>query len=221
MTRNLPDTLARLEAWLQKELPEVLASLRPGVRPEDFTTLETLLGQPLPPEFKALYLWRDGQVDDLGDGRYISGLFYGYPLFSLAEVTQEYVSWQKAMAESPSLTADSPVTTSVPEGAIRTVWISPGWVPFAHDHGSNHLGLDFNPGPKGTVGQIFNLGRSEYDRFVLASGMGEFLTWLVSQFEEGNFVIEEEDEGRTLSMKKPPGGHLSDALSLVFGHVEG
>ena len=220
MPGALEGVLQRLTVWLTAEMPEVLAALRPGVEPAAFGALESLLGQPLPADVRALYAWHDGQADDQG-GHYISGLFFGLTFLPLAEVTRLHAGWQQDMADSPALTKDDPRMTSVPPGAVKTVWISPGWLPFAHDASSNYLGIDLNPGQGGTAGQVFNFGRSEQSRYVLATNLGEFLGWLASQYEAGNFVIEEEDGDRILNIREPASEHFLDAVPTLFGQEQG
>ena len=121
------------------------------------------------------------------------------------------------LADLPELGEPDDEYTSKPAGAVQQIYISPGWILFAHDHGGNHLGIDLPPGPQGTVGQIINFGRDENDHVVLAASMTGFLEWLVSQYEAGNFVIEDEGDGeRSLNTRNPASRHFLDAVRTLF-----
>ena len=119
------------------------------------------------------------------------------------------------------------------------MYASPGWIPFASDSGGNCLGIDLDPGPTGTRGQVINFGRDEDEKFVLAPSMNEFLEWFADQLESGNFLIREvpkpstrayvvqrlvpqesvsapEPMWRSLSTKNPPTHHILDSAKVMF-----
>ncbi|WP_407571065.1 SMI1/KNR4 family protein [Deinococcus altitudinis] len=205
--------LDRLAAWLAAELPEVLAALQPGATEAELNALEALTGQPLPSDVRALYGWRNGQNLD----HPATGPFFGLTFLPLPEVARHWSAWQEVLSSMPELGEPDENYTSEPAGAVQPIGISRGWIGFAYDHGGNHLGIDLTPGPTGTAGQIINFGRDEHARFVLSASMTGFLEWLASQYEAGNFVIEDEGDGeRSLNTRNPASRHFLDAVRTMF-----
>ncbi|WP_407539563.1 SMI1/KNR4 family protein [Deinococcus radiomollis] len=210
---DLNDVLNRFSIWLASELPEVLAALLPGATEAQLNAFEARIGQPLPSDVRALYSWRNGQEQD----NLVTGPFFGLTFLPLPEVARQWTGWQEVLAGMPELGEPDDEYTSKPAGAVQQIYISSGWIPFAYDHGGNHLGIDLTPGPAGTSGQIINFGRDEYDRVVLAASMSGFLEWLVSQYETGNFLIEDEGDGeRSLNTRTPASRHFLDAVRTMF-----
>lgn len=77
--------------------------------------------------------------------------------------------------------------------------------------------MDLDPGECGVSGQVINFGSDEEEKFVLANSVDKFLEWLVNQLEDGNFAINEEDDGgRSLNTKEPETSHFLDAVPLLF-----
>ena len=112
-------------------------------------------------------------------------------------------------------------STSYPSGAVQTVYTTPGWIPFAHDGGGNHLGIDLSPGPVGQIGQVINFGRDEDNKFVIAPSFEAFLEWQLTQLQSGNFRIVTENYGkgpeRHLTLGTPQNSHLLDVVPKLFG----
>jgi len=107
--------------------------------------------------------------------------------------------------------------TSAKSGAVQALYANKYWIPFAYDYGGNHLGVDLDPGARGTLGQVINFGSDEDEKFVLASSVTIFLEWLIDQLESGNFVIREEDDGgRSLNTKVPEKFHFLEAIPVLF-----
>ncbi|WP_131667921.1 SMI1/KNR4 family protein [Psychrobacter pygoscelis] len=68
--------------------------------------------------------------------------------------------WQKIVdeLEEDELNSMRDVMSSIPDGHVKKLSINPFWLPFAHDHGGNFLGIDLEPDSLGTVGQVINFG---------------------------------------------------------------
>lgn len=56
--------------------------------------------------------------------------------------------------------------------------------------GGNHIGVDLNPGPAGTRGQVIVFGPDDEFHSVLALGWGQFLTDLAGELEAGNYRLD-------------------------------
>lgn len=75
------DSWRRIEAWLDEHLPEVKASLRPGVTKRDLNRFEKALGRPLPEDVRESWLIHDGQGQHSGESfPMCMGLLFGYEL---------------------------------------------------------------------------------------------------------------------------------------------
>lgn len=58
---GVTDSLDRIERWLQRHHPALLATLARPAEPGALREVEVALGHPLPGALAELYLWRDGQ----------------------------------------------------------------------------------------------------------------------------------------------------------------
>jgi cell wall assembly regulator SMI1 len=80
---------------------------------------------------------------------------------------------------------------SEPEGAIQPLYANPLWIPFTHDLGGNHIGLDLDPGPRGTPGQVIVFGRDEDRKKLVASSFAAFVEGVIRELEDGNYVLKD------------------------------
>ncbi len=207
-------TMDRLDQWLETHLPELHADLAPGATDAAIAEFEQQVGRAFPESLKALYRWHDGQRVEVN-----TGPFYGLIFLSLADARKHWASWLEIIEESSAedLADLSAFSKSVKPGVVKALYASRYWIPFAYDYGGNHLGVDLDPGERGTVGQVINFGRDEDDKFVLADSLAAFLEWLVDQLESGNVVIREEDDGgRSLNTREPDAFHFLDAAKVLF-----
>src|SRR4051794_35191512 len=61
---RIEGVIARLDRWLRHNRPRYYRLLRPGGSAARLDDLERAVGVALPPAFRALYRWRDGQPPD-------------------------------------------------------------------------------------------------------------------------------------------------------------
>ena len=202
--------LNRLEAWFQEHLPEVLADLNPGAIPFALEYLEDIIDVQLPNSFKEFYQWHDGQKREI-----LIGLFYGFEWLDLEEVYNEWQTWSELSDQGFD------EIESFHTGKVKEMYINKRWIPFTNDGGGNHLGIDLDPGLRGTVGQIINFGSDEDTKFVIADDFESFLSWYITQLESGNYLIKENSEGeKVFQIKEPNMEHFLDAVSVMFkGHL--
>ncbi|MFF2554381.1 hypothetical protein ACFVUS_25495 [Nocardia sp. NPDC058058] len=72
------------------------------------------------------------------------------------------------------------------EGMIKPLWTSPGWIPLWSDPTRpDYIGLDLDPGPAGTPGQIINFGRNEERHFLCAHNFTDLLEFLLAEVTTG------------------------------------
>jgi cell wall assembly regulator SMI1 len=174
--------MTRVEGWLSVNLPELLADLAPGCSEAALAETEAHVGAVLPNDLKELYRRHDGQRTD-----YYPGIFYGMQFLSLERVRRRWSGWKDVIESGFDDIGDY---VSARPGAVKEVYASLGWIPFGIDSGGNCLGIDLDPGPTGTRGQVINFGRDENEKFVLAPSVSQFLAWLAQQLEAGNFIID-------------------------------
>lgn len=207
-------SMERLEKWLSAHLPELHDDLAPGCAEDALAAFERQVGRTFPDDLKALYRLHDGQT-----GAVNTGPFFGLTFLPLAQAQAHWASW-KALVDEYSveeMKQASEFCKSAKPGAVKDVYASPYWIPFAYDYGGNHLGVDLDPAARGTLGQVINFGRDEEERFVLAGSMGDFFEWLVDQLEAGNAAIRVEDDGgRSLNTKVPEQFHFLDSVASLF-----
>lgn len=195
-----------LEHWLGQQLPEVLADLNPGCSNKELSELERRLNCRLPEDFKAFYRRHDGQKGET------TGLFCGLPVLSTDDLYKHWEGWREIADEDEDIATEI-TGESYPNGAIKPTYVNVKWIPLTYDGGSNHLGIDVDPGPAGVVGQVINFGRDENNKFVLASSLSNFIAWMLAQYQGGNYKSSE----RSLELKEPANSHFLDVVPLLFG----
>lgn len=152
---------------------------------EEIRQVEKKINQRLPDPLKELYLCNNGE-----DERAASLLG-----FSLSPLEELYAQWQVWDELRDQWNEEEGGCTSYPEGHIKTVYINSLWIPFTHDGGGNHIGMDLDPDEKGTYGQIINFGGDEDDKFVIAPSLNDFLQLIIHLYQEHELTIVEEEEG--------------------------
>lgn len=209
-SRSVEAEFERIFAWATIHLPELAASLRSGTSTQQLDEAEALLGRKLPTELRELYLLADGQTDDG------PGLFFGLPFIPLDRLTSERKSWDEVADQGRDDGISSEFLSSDPAGAIQLRYAHRGWLPVSHDWGGNHIGVDIEPGPSGTLGQVINFGRDEDAMYVMANSLSAFLGWLADSLAAGNFRIERNPEGETggveFLLAEPQNEHFLDAI---------
>ncbi|WP_426399488.1 SMI1/KNR4 family protein [Ralstonia sp. R-29] len=149
--------------------------LRPGASPSQIAELEQHLGVRLPERLKAFLSIHDGQDGSVG-------LVGGETLLSVENIRKEWDAWRSIDEEA--MNADcADFMASQPEGFIKPMYTNRLWIPLTKDWGGNHLGLDYDPDKKGSVGQVIRFGRDEDTKRLVARSFEDFVSLLVSAME--------------------------------------
>jgi cell wall assembly regulator SMI1 len=186
----------RYAAWLASNFPELHDNLNPGASDAQLTEIKTRLeamGSAWPDALSDLYRLHDGQPYP-----YASLIFLSLYWLPLNEVIINQENWASLQMFNEELKVTH---TSTPPNAIQTRYVNLKWIPFAHDGGGNHIGIDLDPGPNGTVGQVINFGRDQDDKFVIAQSLSAFLDWMLEKLESGRVRIVEDESMSTSSHK--------------------
>lgn len=120
-----------------------------------FKKIERIIGYELPKEFKTFYLNGILKIKNI-----------------------DFLTLDEIMSEISCLQGDDENDDdlkSIPDDAIIKKRYIKDRVPFIADYGGNFIGIDYNPGKNGTIGQIINYGRDEYEMTVLANSFQDFI----------------------------------------------
>ena len=213
LEEDIAPVLARLDAWYGSHLPRDRYRFNPPASDADIEALDHLVGFRMPRAWRQLYRWHDGENDDR------LGHIYGLPLLPLQQVADQWRSWTRVLAD---FAGDRYAIAggAWPEGAVDPAYINRAWIPLTHDGSGNHIGIDFDPWPRGRVGQVILYGRDEDVKAVLAESLGTFLGWIADLLESGNFRLDEERGAprlRTFRLRTPPGQDFQEGARILVG----
>lgn len=145
----------------------------------------------------------------IGNAKFgLDEFFAGLELYNLDEMLREWKTW-RAFDNDEELN-DSQYYSSEPEGAVKCRYANLLWIPLAHDHSSNYIGVDLDPDVNGAAGQVIDFGRDENDKKVLAGSIKELLQLFiqyqdelyVEQDEDGDYYYTNEDDIHTIDWLK-------------------
>jgi hypothetical protein len=101
---------------------------------------------------------------------------------------REWAFWRAAEHDPMAGTNPAVLATmaSVPPGWIKCVYACRGWLPLLSDRTGNYVGVDLDPGPGGSWGQVIVFGRDFDRKCVLWRGEGEggWGKWFASVVDE-------------------------------------
>jgi cell wall assembly regulator SMI1 len=178
----------RLWRWSEEYLPRTGRDAQPASA-EAIRRFEAAIGQRLPKDVRDSYRVYNGQCAG-------NGIVFGLAVDPLRSVLNSWKLWvdgyEQNVKDNSAASFDE-ACSSFPEGYVRPVYFNRGWIPLTYDSGGNHIGVDLNPGPKGTRGQVIVFGRDDEFHTVLALSWGQFLTDLANELEAGNFRLEQDE----------------------------
>jgi len=213
LDEDIAPVLARLDQWFALHLPSEQDAFNPPATDAEIDAFERLIGVDLPSSYRQLYHWHNGEDVDR------CGHFYGLPLLPLREAERHWKDWNDVLSDFDG-DRYSIESASWPKGAVDPAYINPRWIPLTHDCAGNHIGLDFDPGPNGRIGQVILFGGDEDVKAVLAESLGKFLEWIADLLESGNFRLEVAPGDavlRDFQLKEPPLDHFHDGARALLG----
>lgn len=182
LDEDIAPIIARLEAWYAAHLRPDKYTFNPPASEAEIGRLADLISVELPASYRQLYRWHDGENDDRW------GHFFGLPLLPLRLVRDEWLAWQRVLADFDGDRYLIP-GAGWPAGAVDPAYVNLRRVALTADGSGNSIGLDFDPWPNGRVGQVIIFGRDQDVKVVIAESLGGFLEWIATLLEEGNFRI--------------------------------
>jgi cell wall assembly regulator SMI1 len=220
---TVAEAWAVIHRWLEKNCPHLRRKLKKPASLKAIKHLEKHIGVSLPESVIASY-----QIHDGCDG----GVIIGLPLLSLKEVEQVWDTWASVVGPTGNECPDADRNegfSSYEKGKVKELYANKRWIPLAGSD-SNYAGLDFDPGPKGRIGQVINFGRDDQIRYVLAETFEGFLSFIADQFATDKVEVnpeQSEDEDPDFLVIKgvqtdpltqlPVYRDLLTGLSLLFG----
>jgi cell wall assembly regulator SMI1 len=194
----------RLKEWSVANLPQT-GDDSPPASAEQIREFESAIGAKLPKDVWDSYRIYNGQCAGCG-------IVYHLAVHSLQDGLHNWKTWVEGYEsglEDSTATDPGARCFSFPSDFVRQVYFDRGWIPLTYDSGGNHIGVDLNPGPKGTRGQVLVVGRDDEFHTVLALSWGQFLTDLADELEAGNFRLDLTDpEYPDLKPDDPHTGHF-------------
>ena len=199
--KNAPvkQSMTRIKRWLTDNHPLIHQSFRKPATKTAISKVEKQIGLKFPDDVKDYFLFTDGF--DVVNSFVFVDLFtgWGQPI-ELGDVAKIRKRW---LSEAPDVDKEEIWTekwTFTPKDAIKPTYFHPGWIPLSDD--IQGLAIDFEPGPKGTVGQLINFGRWDiWHRTVIADSLGQYLERLANKMEAGKIRFYDEDEDLPIEEK--------------------
>jgi cell wall assembly regulator SMI1/ankyrin repeat protein len=180
---------AEIKSGLKESHPDVYLSFRPGAQAAALQKLEQLIGEALPPAFRAFYEANDGQKngehelvppdDPLEDD-------VGYYIMSIREVIKDWKE-QKELTDMGEFAGRK----ASADKQVRKEWWNTKWIPFASNGAGDYLCLDLAPTAAGSKGQVISVSHESTRRRLLGPS---FEQWLADLWERLQERDDDEDE---------------------------
>lgn len=158
-----PELFAALELRLAESRPDYYASLSQGVDNAALDAFAQRFGLRLPDSFRALYRWRNGADEDLGESL-VGNLIFS-PLSQIIEA--------KALLDG-----------MIGSDFDAPAWWRSDWIPFLANGGGDHLCIDLLAIDGGTPGQLRMFYHDDRSRPIRATSIE---AWLAALLDHPDF----------------------------------
>lgn len=162
---DVSQSWASLDAWLASAPDATTIELNSPATDDEIRVLERELGVSLPDEFITSLKIHNGQRDP-----YAGDFADGEALLDVAGILKEWGNWRYLVTSG-----DFDGITSGPDDGVKDDWYNLKWIPFTHNGCGDHLCIDLDPAPGGTVGQIIRVWHDDDSRTCIAPS---FAAWL-------------------------------------------
>lgn len=208
----------RYVAFLRDHVPAAHGNLAAGASEERIAALERHIGCRLPEPVKIVWRLNDGQRETMLSNHIVPATpcLPTLSFLSTAMVARVWSEWDELRRSRPpeELAALDRGTRSMVPGVVKQRYSSPLWIPlWADPTRPDFLGIDFDPGEAGRLGQIINVGRNEDDHFQAATDFDDLLVCLVAEVESGRWRASQMGYGdRLIPWFGDPRAHFFNAL---------
>ncbi|MFE6858089.1 SMI1/KNR4 family protein [Nocardia sp. NPDC057668] len=210
-------------AWLRDNVPLAYENLAGPARPRQLAMLERAIGRPLPAEVAAVLSVHNGQIDSaVGDYDHGVPCIPTLVFMSTREIRRTWQLWDSVKDDPATQSLQSSgMVYPAAQGKIKPLYSSPGWIPLWSDPTRpDYIGLDFDPGPAGTPGQIINFGRNEECHHLCAPTYTDLLEFLLAEVASGAWpateIVEDDDDRDPLPWFGEPRSSFFNALHDRF-----
>jgi len=121
----------------------------------------------------------------------VPGVIFGIELLSIERIIENWRNWE-SVSEDGLNEEFAESMSSNPLEYIKPHYVNLRWLPLTHDQGGNHIELDFDPGPKGTIGQIIAFGRDDDEKKLVAVSFAPFIDMFINELKAIDWMIHPE-----------------------------
>jgi uncharacterized protein len=180
LMRRVAKSWELIRARFKEHSHSTFLALRPPATKAAITKLEQTLGVKLPAAVRQSYLTHDGMTD------------VGWPTLSNYHRLLPLKGIGRCHKLALSYPWDEPNPRELGDkGRIKNDlrWRAK-WVPLLDEAGGDLIGLDLDPGPEGTRGQLFRWANyGSPDPYVIAGSFAEWLDRLATELEHYRFTF--------------------------------
>lgn len=167
----------KIDAWLQKHASRIAEmSLQGLASPNKLIELEEEIGKSLPADFKELYLWHNGLVNEENFG----SLFFGIDFFPIDRIS-EYKNRKASTLSGPLINVD--------KGIDPSNIYNPNWIKFGFDGSHTAIFLDLAPGTDGIYGQIIFIDGEYETGIVVARSTAQLVADFASDLQNNLYHL--------------------------------
>lgn len=178
-------TWLNIETWLDKNAPQIKASLNNGIEQKDIEHLENVIGIKLPLDFLEFYKIHNGQDSSS------EGLINAEELLSFERIIDEWSIW-KDLLDKKTFQENGSSFTSDPDKGIKNDWWNPLWIPITYDGSGNHFCLDLDPTDEGKYGQVIRMWHDDSIRSLEANSFTEWINAYAIKLQNGDYIYSED-----------------------------
>ena len=180
---SIQDTWNRLDTLFRQKYPGDVDFLLPGATLDEIEQIERYRS-PVPEEIKAIWSNHNGEQWNAK-----AGIIPGFEILSIERIIQIQLVINK-LTQERDLDENNELESGIfPDEAGKPYLFSTKTLVFADDSAANSLVLDFDPGPKGMVGQVSHIGPDEKPRYILASSLEAFFELLIWIYNDPRSVL--------------------------------
>ena len=178
VSQSMPEILANLESVLKTNAPQVFATLRPGISPEQISQLEQQYHVQVPDDVKAIYEWHDGARQDTN---YIVDFIPIHRFVPLEDMLADKAGQAKATATA----------TPVQRAAFQVfAGYRKNWYCLFDDGSGN--GYFFDPTRKPAEGALFSVFVEDND-FTFFPSAKNLMAGIARCYEQGAYRVKSGD----------------------------
>ena len=167
----MKDIIQRIDRWLQANRPNYYKNLEPGLSTQEIIEWEAKIGFVFPEDFKILYQWKNGQIDESRE------YFMDFSFFDPIEMVFE--QWEDGNVDLVDFNND------------ETIAWGPSWLRIMSGFDADGYCLDVK-GDLGKPGQIVYFIH-DAENFIIYPDLKTMFNVMATKFEEGVYKCSEQE----------------------------